>query len=408
MAKEKIITGLDIGGQNIRIVVAVVESDKKEPHIVGVGNLPSLGLRKGSVVDAEELTTNIANALEAAERMSGVPIHNVFVSVGGTHVESSSSHGVVAINGKQISDDDVMRVLEAAEAVSLPANRYRLRTIPKAYAVDDQEGVRNPVGLTGIRLQIDAHIISGQKQIIENIERTVEHAGVDIYDLVPNFLAAGEATLSRRQKELGAVLIDVGADSTSLVVFEEGIIVHSAVLPVGGSSVTNDVAIGLRTAIDTAEQIKTEYGSCLPQEFKEHEMIDLSLISKIDSQKVSKKHLAEIINARYHEIFSLIKKELHTVGCDGMLPAGAVLTGSAVKMSGAIDVARDTLGLPVQIGFPQHVTGMVDKIDDPGFATAVGLVIWGTKYEPMRYGLRLPSLGKMASGMGGFFKKLLP
>lgn len=408
MAREKIITGIDIGNQKIRTIVAILEPDKKEPHIIGVGISPSLGLRRGVVVDAEELTANISSSLENAERMSGVPISHVFVGIGGTHVQFTASRGVVAIGGKQISEDDVDRVIEAAEAVSLPPNRYRLRTIPRDFSVDDQKGIKNPIGLAGIRLEIDAHIISGQKQIVSNIERTVQQAGVDIDDLVPSFLAASEAVLSRRQKELGVVLIDIGADCTNVVVYEEGAILHSAVIPLGGASVTNDIAIGMRTSIDTAEKIKIEYGTTMPEEVRDSETIDLSLLSKIDSQKVSKKHLAEIIEARYHEIFVLIKDELRKINRDGMLPAGAILTGAAVKMSGALDIAREVLGLPVQIGFPQNVSGVVDKIDDPGFATATGLCIWGSKHEAMRYGLRMPDISKTFSVVGGFFRRLLP
>ncbi len=408
MAREKIITGVDIGNQKIRTIVAVLEREKKEPHIIGVGISPSLGLRKGVVVDAEELTANISSSLENAERMSGVPISHVFVGVGGTHVEFTASRGVVAIGGKQIQEEDVERALEAAEAVSLPQNRYRLRTIPRDFSVDDQRGIKNPIGLSGIRLEIDAHIISGQKQIVENIERTVQQAGVDIDDMVPSFLAASEAVLSRRQKELGVVLFDVGADCTNVVVFEDGAILHSAVIPVGGASVTNDIAIGLRTSIDTAEKIKIEYGTTMPEEVRDAESIDLSLLSKIDTQKVSKKHLAEIIQARYYEIFSLAKEELRHINRDGMLPAGAILTGAAVKMSGALDIGRDVLGLPVQIGFPQNVSGVVDKIDDPGFATATGLAIWGSKHDAIRYGLRMPDIAKAFSTVGGLLKKLLP
>lgn len=408
MAKEIIIVGVDIGNQKIRTVVAVLEPGKKEPHVIGVGISPSLGLRKGVVVDPEELTANISSSLEDAERMAGIPVSHVFVGIGGTHLEFTTSRGVVAVGGREITEADVNRVQEAAEAVSLPQNRFRLRTLPREFSVDDQRGIKNPAGLSGIRLEIEAHIISGQKQIVENIERTVHSAGVDVDDLVPGFLAASESALTRRQKELGVLLLDIGADGTSLVVYEEGVMVYSSVIPVGGASVTNDIAIGLRTSVDTAEKIKIEYGTTIPDEVRDTETIDLSLISKIDTQKISKKHLAEIIQARYHEIFVLAKDELRKINRDGMLPAGAVLTGSAVKMSGAPDIARDILGLPVQIGFPQGMSGVVDKIDDPGFVTATGLLVWGTKHEPVRYGVRLPDFGKALRSAGTFFRKLLP
>ncbi len=408
MAKEKIITGIDIGASKIRTVIGVVEPEKKEPHIIGVGISPSLGLRKGAVVDVDEVIANISASLEDAERISGIPVHHVFVGVGGAHIESIDSRGVIAIGGKEITEDDVERVLEAAEAVSLPQNRRILRIIPKSFAVDEQKGIRSPIGMSGIRLEVEAHIITGQLQSVDNLEKCIHQAGVDIDDFVPSFLAAGEAVLSRRQKELGVVSINIGSDSTSLVVYEDGAVLHSSIIPVGGASVTNDIAIGLRSSVDTAEKIKIEHGTCLPDEVSERETIDLSLVSKIDKQKVSKKHLAEIIQARYHEIFVLIKDALREIGRDGMLPAGAILSGAAVKMPGTTELSREVLGLPVQIGFPHEVSGVVDKIDDPAFASATGLVLWGSRFEGKSYSLSFANFGKAFSAVGNFFKKLLP
>jgi cell division protein FtsA len=408
MARENVIAALDIGNSKIRTVIGVITPEKKEPHIIGLGLSPSQGLRKGAVIDVEELINNISASLEDAERMSGIPIHHVFVGIGGAHIQAVSSRGVIAIGGKEIGEDEVSRVLEAAQALSLPPNRRILRIIPKYFSVDDQKGIKSPVGMSGIRLEVEAHIITGQAQIVQNLEKCVHQAGVDIDDLIPTSLASAEAVVSRRQKELGVVAIDIGCDSTSLVVYEEGSVLHSAVIPVGGSAVTNDVAIGLRTSIDTAEKIKIEYGSTEPDDINERETIDLSLLSKIDSQKVSKKHLAEIIQARYHEIFVMVKDELRAIKRDGMLPAGAILTGAATKMPGVLNLSREVLGLPVQIGFPQEISGVVDKIDDPSFATVVGLLIWGTKYESSRgYALNM-NLGNMFEGIKNFFRKLLP
>lgn len=408
MAREQIIAGLDIGGSRIRTVIGAIEADKKGPHIIGVGISPSLGLRKGAVVDVDEVIANISASLEDAERMSGIPIHHIFIGIGGAHIESKNSQGVIAIGGKEILEDDVERVLEASEAVSLPQNRRILRIIPKSFSVDEQRGIRTPIGMSGIRLEVDAHIITGQTQIVDNFEKCIHQAGVDIDDFIPSSLAASEAVLSRRQKELGVISINIGYDSTSLVVYEEGSVLHSAVIPVGGNSVTNDIAIGLRSSIDTAEKIKIEHGTCLPEEVSDRETIDLSLVSKIDKQKVSKKHLAEIIQARYHEIFILIKDELKSINRDGMLPAGAILSGSAVKMPGTTELAREVLSLPVQIGFPQDISGVVDKVDDPAFASALGLVIWGAKYGGKSYSLSFANFNKIFSSLGNFFRKLLP
>ncbi|MBI5412084.1 cell division protein FtsA [Candidatus Peregrinibacteria bacterium] len=410
MPKEQIIAGLDIGSSKIRTVIALLEEEKKMPNIIGVGVSPSTGMRRGNVIDVDEAISNISAALEDAERMSGAPIHHVFVGVSGSHIESLDSRGVIAIShaGSEIIEDDINRVLEAAQAVSMPSNRRILRIIPKFFSVDDQKGIKNPVGMIGVRLEVDAHIITGQAAIVKNIEKCVHQAGVDVDDLVPSSLAAAEAVLSRRQKELGVVVIDIGCGGTSIAVFEEGVTLYTAVLPVGGESVTNDVAIGLRTSVDTAEKIKIEYGTTLPEEVSDRETIDLSLISKIDSQKVAKKHLAEIIQARYHEIFVMVKDELRSIGRDGMLPAGVILTGAGVKMPGVLDLAREVLGLPVQIGFPTEVEGVVDRIDDPAYATAIGLIVWGSKYEGHSYGFGSVDFKKMLTGMKGWLKNLLP
>jgi len=412
MSKSRVIAGLDIGSSKIRTVIATLSDESSIPNIIGVGISPSHGLRKGRVIDVEETIHSISSALEDAERMAGEPIHHVFLGIGGNHIASQDSKGVIAVShtGNEINEDDVDRVLEAAQAVAIPSNRRILRIIPKNFTVDEQKGIKYPVGMTGIRLEVEAHLVTGLVPAIKNVEKCVHQAGVDIDDIIPNGLAASEAVLTKRQKELGVVVIDIGSGGTAISVFEEGSTLHTAVLPIGGENVTNDIAIGLRTSIDTAEKIKIEYGSCIPEDINDRETIDLSLISKVDTQTVSKKHLAQIIQARYHEIFVMIREELNKIHRDGMLPAGAVLTGAGVKMPGAIDLARDTLNLPVQIGFPQNFEGVVDRIDDPAYATAIGLVVWGSKFEGVGYGLTFRSLnfGKVFSGMKNWVRGLLP
>lgn len=410
MPKERVLASLDIGSSKIRTIVAVVDgnSEHEIPNVIGVGLSPSLGMRKGHVIDVEELIHNIIASLEDAERMAGVPINHVYVGMSGSHIEAFDSRGVIAIAGSEITMEDVGRVLDAAQAVSIPANRRILHIEPKAYSVDEQKGIKNPVGMTGIRLEVEAHIITGQIQHVKNIEKCVDQAGVDIDDLVPATIAVSEAVVTKRQKELGVAVIDVGAGSTSLAIFEEGTILHSVSLPIGGESVTNDIAIGMRTSIDTAEKIKIEFGSVLPEEIAEREMIDLSSVSKIDSQTVSKRYMAEIMQARYFEIFSLIKAELERIGRSGMLPAGALLTGAAVKAPGVLDLARDVLGLPVQMGFPTDIGGVIEKVDDPAYATALGTLVWG-----MTEGESSPRMGSLhmkraATQVGSWFKSLLP
>jgi cell division protein FtsA len=410
MPKERVLASLDIGSAKIRTVVAVADGTQEHgvPNVIGVGISPSLGIRKGHVIDVEEVIHNIIASLEDAERMAGVPVNHVFVGMSGSHIESFDSRGVIAISGAEITFDDVARVLEAAQAVSIPPNRRILHIEPKAYAVDEQRGIKNPIGMTGIRLEVEAHIITGHVQHVKNIEKCIDQAGVDIDAIVPATIASAEATLTKRQKELGVVVIDIGAGCTSIAVFEEGTILHSVCLPIAGESVTNDIAIGLRTSVDTAERIKIEFGSVLPQEIGEREMIDLSAVSRVDTQTVSKRYMAEIMQARYFEVFSLVKEELQRIGRSGMLPAGAVLTGAAVKAPGVLDLARDTLGLPVQMGFPVDVGGVIEKVDDPAYATALGTLVWG-----MREGKQFSRMGnfqmkRAVQQVGSWFKSLLP
>lgn len=412
MARLRLLAGLDIGSSKIRTVVGHIDEKTQIPNVIGVGIAPSTGLRRGQVIDVEETINNITTSLEDAERMAGEPVHRVFLGISGNHIESFNSKGVIAIShpGNEIIEDDIDRVLEAAQAVAIPNNRRILRIISKSFTVDEQRGIKYPVGMTGIRLEVDAHIVTGMIPAVRNIEKCVLQAGVDIEDLIPSVLACAEAVLSKRQKELGVVVVDIGSGATSVSVFEEGTTLHTAVIPVGGENVTNDIAIGLRTSVDAAEKIKIEYGSCIPDEVNDREMIDLSSLSKIDMQKVSKHHLVEIIEARYHEIFLLVKEELTKIKRDGMLPAGVVLTGAGAKIPGVIDLARETLHLPVQIGFPQNFEGVVDKIEDPAYATAIGLLIWGSRFESRPFGLSFKglSLKKTFSGLKNWAKQLLP
>lgn len=410
MPRERVLASLDVGSSKIRTVVAVAEAlhEAAVPNVIGVGLSPSLGMRKGHVIDVEELIHNIISSLEDAERMAGVPINHVFVGLSGSHIEAFDSRGVIAVSGSEITSEDVVRVLDAAQAVSIPPNRRILHIEPKTFSVDEQHGIKNPVGMTGIRLEVEAHIVTGHVQHVKNLERCIDQAGVDIDGLVPATTAAAEAVLTKRQKELGVAVIDVGAGCTSVAVFEEGTILHTVCIPLGGESVTNDIAIGLRTSVDTAEKIKIEFGSVLPQEVPEREMIDLSTVSKVDTQTVSKRYMAEIMQARYYEIFSLVESELKRIGRSGMLPAGALLTGAAVKAPGVLDLARDVLGLPVQMGFPVDVGGVIEKVDDPAYATALGTLVWG-----MRESERLPRVSaiqvrRAAAHVGSWFRSLLP
>ncbi len=409
MPQQKVLVGLDIGSSQVRTVVGVSEERKNLVNIIGIGISPSSGIRKGVVSDMDEAISNITASLEDAERMTGEPIHSVYVGVSGPHVKSYDSRGVIAINGNnsEISESDVDRVLDAARAVSLPSNRQLLRIIPKSFSVDSQHKVKYPVGMSGIRLEVEAHIVTGELAAMRNYEKALYQTGVDAEEFVSSGLACAEAVLDRRQRELGVALIEIGSCSTNLVIFEEGSVLYSAVIPVGGEHVTNDLAIGMRSTIDAAEAVKVEYGSCLLNEVDPHEEIDLSRISKTDVHSVSKEHVVKIIEARFHEIFLLIRDELSKIGRDGMLPGGVVMCGGGVKLPGVVDLGREVLGLPVQIGFPRDVEGIVDKINDPSFANSIGLLHFANRYGDTN-GMFDLNLGKWFGGVGKWFQNLLP
>jgi len=409
MPKDNIVVGLDIGTHKIRTVIANIDDRDILPNIVGSGVSPSSGLRKGAIVDVNETISAITASLEDAERMSGSPIHHAVIAVGGAHLKAINSRGVIAVpHGGEISVGDVDRVIEAAQAVNIQTNRQILRVIPQNYTIDEQTGIRNPLGMKGVRLEVEAHIIIGLAPALKNLENAVHQSGVDVDDFIPAPLAAAEAVLSKRQKELGVVSVDIGSSSTGISVYEEGVVIASFVLPVGGDSVSNDIAIGLRTSVDAAEKLKIEYGTAKPADVSDRETIDLAAISKADSQIVDRRQLAEIIHARYHEILSMINEKLATIERDGQLPAGAVITGGAAKIPELIELARETLSLPVQIGFPTGIDGVIDRVDDPAYATSVGLVIFGSKGSRRNYSVGNIDFGRAFSGVKNFFKKLLP
>lgn len=414
MAKEEIIVGLDIGSSVVRVLVGQYAPNDEKPHIIGVGIAPSSGIRRGVIVDVEEAVGSISTALEKAERITGIPIESAYVSIGGAHVASQLSRGVIAVSRAdgEIGEDDVSRVIEAAQAISLPSNREILHVIPKTFLVDDQEGIKDPIGMSGVRLEVEAHIIQGASSFIKNLTKCIYRAGVDIDDLVLAPLAAAEAVLTKRQKELGVVLVDIGAGTTSLIAYEEGDLIHTKVLPIGAEHITNDIAIGLRTSVDVAETVKLEYGTALTSTITEKEEINLAKIDRHEEQTVDRKEIAEIVEARLSEIFSLVDKELRKVGKSGQLPAGVILTGGGAKMPDIADYAKEELRLPAQIGLPLGIPVAVDKIEDPAFATAVGLVLWGagTEVKTGRFhkGGLTSSVSDTVGKMKKWFKTFLP
>lgn len=372
--KAQIINGLDIGTSLVRLITAKADKDK-ELQIIGLGQAASNGLRKGTVIDIEETIKAISAAKDIAERASGVPIENAYVNLSGSHINARPSRGTVAVSRAdgEVSKEDVERVINAAQTISLPLNREILKVIPQTFSIDGQNNIKYPVGMNGVRLELDALILEASTPIIKNLTKCINQAGIKIIDFVPSPLAASQAVLSKRQKELGVILIDLGAGTTSLVVFEEGNILHLAILPIGGAYITNDLAIGLKTSIDVAEKVKLEY--------TKKDQIDLSKISDEEEGVVSKEKINDIIEARVSEIFALVNKELKKINRQKLLPAGAVLTGGGAKMANIIEKAKEYLSLPARIGQPTDLKGIADEVLDPTFATAVGLLLSGLEQE---------------------------
>ena len=376
--KDNIITGLDIGSSMIRVVVG--QKIEQEPvHIIGVAEIPSEGISRGVINSIEDAVSSIATAFEKAERMTGVPSKSAYVSIAGTHILSQSSRGVVAVAKAdgEIREQDVDRAIEAAQAVATPPNYEILHVIPRSFTVDSQSGIKDPVGMTGIRLEVEAQIIQGLSAQVKNITKSVYRTGVDIDDVVLAPLAAAEASLNKRQKELGVCLVNIGGSTTSIAVFEEGDVLHTSILPVGSTHITSDIAIGLRTSLETAELVKVRYGTALPDDIDKKEEIDLSEFGDSEEEVVSRRHVADIIQARVEEIFQMADGELKGIERSGKLPAGIVITGGGAKLEGLGDIARKEFRLPASIGYPKEVSSAIDKVHDPTLSTAVGLVLWG-------------------------------
>jgi len=379
MPKEQIVTGIDIG--STKVITCVGTPKEGIIDIIGISNKPNNGVRKGIVTDIEETISAIIASLEEAERMSGVPIDSAYISISGTQVNCNQSKGIIAVSRSdgEISEADVERAIEAARTVAMPPNQEILHILPQYFTIDEQnEKIKDPLGMSGVRLEVNTQVISASVSGIRNLTKCVAQAGLSIDELVFTPLATSEILLSKKQKEVGVMLLDIGAMTTEMVVFEEGNLISAKVLPVGSSHITNDIAIGLRTTIDAAEKIKIKYANANIKKVKEGEQIQLASFDPTANDKVSKKYLSEIIEARLTEIFTMVKDELKNIKKDGLLPAGVVLTGGGSKLTGLIDFSKEYLRLPTQIGTSLiEVSGMVDKLDDPSYTASVGLMLRG-------------------------------
>lgn len=373
------IAALDIGTTKTCALVGEL-TDVESVRILGAGIAPSRGIRKGVVTDVKEAAQAIAVAVEQAQRVSGLPIEAAYVGIAGAHVQSTNSRGVSAIrSGRGVTQDDIDRALEAAEAIAVPHNREIIHAIPRGYTLDGQDGVKDPLGMIGFRLEVEAHVVTGATASIQNLVKAVAGAGLKIIDLVLEPIASGDAVLTHAEKEMGVVLADIGGGTTDIAIFIDGSVWHTVVLPTGGMHITNDLAVGLRTPFTAAEEMKIVYGHVDPAQIPEGERIDIAAFGDEGRRTVARREVAEIIRARVEEMCQLILMEVKRSGYDNLLPAGVVLCGGTAELAGIKAFAREALQMPVRVGAPRDIEGFTDRVSSPMFATSVGLLQWGLK-----------------------------
>lgn len=377
---EDIITGLDIGSTAVRVAVGqrMHDGEKETIQIIGAAEVPSAGVNKGVITSIEDAISSVSAALEKVERMTGIQAESALVGISGSHVVSQESKGVVAVSRSdgEIREEDVERALDAARTVATPLNYEILHVLPKSFTVDGQEGVKDPVGMTGIRLEVDAQIIQSFSTQLKNLTKCVYRTGIEIDDIVLAILANAEAVATPRQKELGVAVVNIGGSTTSMVVYEDGDVLRTVILPIGSDHITSDIAIGLRTSIEVAEQVKIEYSTASAKGIKKEE-VSLMELGAEEGEVADRKFIAEITEARVEEIFTKLDKELKKIDRSGRLPAGVILTGGGSKLNGLVDMAKEELRLPAALGYPINISSITDRTNDISFSTAVGLVQWG-------------------------------
>lgn len=380
---QRTIVGIDVGTTKVCTIVAQVQ-DGGKANILGVGLTPSKGLDKGVVVNIDDAVNAIATSIEKAERLSGYRIGAAFVGVAGRHISSLNSRGVVAIGrpDHEITRNDIARAVESAQAVAIPTQREIIHVIPRAYVVDGHEGIRDPIGMSGFRLEVETHIVTGEVMAIQNLIKSVQRAGVEIDDLVLQPLASGEAVLTAEDKDRGVMLVDIGGGTTDIAIFIQGGVWHTSVIPVGGNHFTNDIVYVLHTPHNTAEYLKLKYGSAIAGDPPEpdSDLIDAETLTMGEKQKISRHLLNEIIQARAEQVVELIYNEIRRSGYEGLLPAGIVLTGGSAQIARFDELVREMLGMPVRVGVPTELSGLADTLDSPPYATGVGLLRWGARH----------------------------
>ena len=375
--KENIIVGLDIGTTKICAIVGNVTDEGID--IVGIGTSPSRGLRKGVVINIESTVASIRKAVEEAELMAGCEIKSVYAGIAGGHIKGFNSQGIIAIKNREVSTDDVKRVIDAAKAIAIPMDREVIHILPQEFIIDDQDGIREPLGMSGVRLEARVHIVTGAVASAQNIIKSCNRAGLDVADIVLEQLASAEAVLSAEEKELGVALIDIGGGTTDIAIFIDGAIKHTAVLALGGNQMTSDIAVGLRTPMAEAEKIKQKYGCCLSSLVGKDETIEVPSVGGRKPRVLSRQLLAEILEPRVQEIFDLVNREIVKSGYEDAIASGVVITGGSTILEGMPELAEQVFNLPVRRGVPSNIGGLTDVVNSPVYATGVGLVVYGSK-----------------------------
>lgn len=373
---RELIVGLDIGTSKIVALAAEINTNG-DIEVIGLGSHPSRGLKRGVVVNIEATVQSIQQAVQEAELMAGCQINAVYAGLSGSHIRSLNSHGIVAIQELEVTQNDIDRVIDAARAVAVPADQKILHVLPQQFIVDHQEGIREPIGMSGVRLEARVHLVTGALSATQNIQKCVKRCGIEVNDIVLQQLASSYAVLLDDEKELGVCLVDIGAGTTDIAVFSEGAIRHTSVIPIAGDQVTNDISFSLRTPTQSAEEIKLKYGCALVDIAHSEELIEVPSVGDRPRRRFTKNALAEVIEPRYEELFKLVQTELRRSGFEEMLASGIVLTGGAAKMRGVIDLAENIFRMPVRLGVPQGVKGLSEVINNPVYATSVGLLILG-------------------------------
>jgi cell division protein FtsA len=409
---EPIVVGIDVGTSKICTLVARVENGTNL-RILGVGIEPSHGIRKGTVIDLNAASQAISRSIEKAERTSGFEINSALVSLAGSHVSSVNSRGVVGISGRVIDENDIDRALDSAQAVAIPHNREIIHVIQRGFIIDNSEGVKQPIGMHGYRMEVEAHIITASSSTVENLRQCVANSGIEVSQFVLNPLAAGEVALTETEREIGVAVVDLGGGTTNLAIYINGDVWHTNILTIGGNHITADIAHGLRLPIEKAEEVKMQHGNCIQEEIPEDETFSVVTFGAEEAIKVSRKELANIIEARTEEIFMLVMQEIKRSGYDGLLPAGLVLTGGGSLLPGTRKLASKITGLPVRIAKPEKIVGLTDQISTPAYCTSVGLLQWAilmSETNQIKAEGRHPAkeINLNFEGIKSWLKKLLP